>query len=104
MSDLILSLPHYHRHIAICVVQIIDTPHNFRPCVSFAGFAFYIAERCGFDKHVYLTSCLNAHNRNTCICLPETGCNARKMAVFIISQDRQTQVVKYKPAIPWQPP
>ena len=25
MSDLILSLPHYHRHIAIYVVQIIDT-------------------------------------------------------------------------------
>ena len=25
MSDLILSLPHYHRHIAINVVQIIDT-------------------------------------------------------------------------------
>ena len=24
MSDLILSLPHYHRHIAIYVVQIID--------------------------------------------------------------------------------
>ena len=25
MSDLILSLSHYHRHIAIYVVQIIDT-------------------------------------------------------------------------------
>ena len=25
MSDLILSLSHYHRRIAICVVQIIDT-------------------------------------------------------------------------------
>ena len=25
MSDLILSLLHYHRHIAIYVVQIIDT-------------------------------------------------------------------------------
>ena len=25
MSDLILSLPHYYRHIAIYVVQIIDT-------------------------------------------------------------------------------
>ena len=24
MSDLILSLPHYHRHIAIYVVQIIE--------------------------------------------------------------------------------
>ena len=25
MSDLILNLPHYHRHIAIYVVQIIET-------------------------------------------------------------------------------
>ena len=25
MSNLILGLPHYHRHIAIYVVQIIDT-------------------------------------------------------------------------------
>ena len=92
MPDLILSLPHYHRPIAICVVQIIDTPLNFRLCVSFAGFAFYIAVRCGFDKHFYLTSCLNAHNHNTCTPLPQTGCTARKMALFIISQDRQTQI------------
>ena len=59
--------------------------------MSFTGFASYIAVRCGFDKHVYLTSCLNAHNHNTCIRLPQTGCTARKMALFIISQDRQTQ-------------
>ena len=92
MPDLILSLPQYHRHIAICVVQIIDTPYNFKPCVYFAGFAFYIAVRCGFDKHLYLTNCLNAHNRNTSIRLAQTGCTVRKMALFIISQDRQTQV------------
>ena len=92
MPDLILSLSHYHRHIAICVVQKIDTPHNFRPYVSFARFAFYFAVRCGFDKHLYLTSCLNAHNHNTCIRLPQTHYTARKMAVFIISEDRQTQV------------
>ena len=73
-------------------MHIIDTPHNFRPYVSFAGFAFYIAVRCGFNKHLYLTSCLNAHNHNTCIRLPQTGCTARKMALFIISQHRQTQV------------
>ena len=59
--------------------------------VCLAGFGFYIAVRCGFDKHLYLTSCLNAHNHNTCIRLPQTGCTARKMALFIISQDRQTQ-------------
>ena len=65
--------------------------HNFRPICfrSFAGFAFYIAVRCGFDK---LTNCLNAHNHNTCIRMPQTGFTARKMARFIISQDRQTQI------------
>jgi len=60
--------------------------------MSFAGFAFYIAVRCGFDKHLYLTSCLNGHNHNTCIRLPQTGCTARKMALFIIIiEDRQTR-------------
>ena len=56
------------------------------------------------DKHLYLTSCLNVHNHNTCIRLPQTGCTARKMTLFIISQDRQTQVQTRKPAIPWQSP
>ena len=61
--------------------------------MSFTGFTFYIAVRCGFDKYLYLTGCLNAHNHNTCIRLPQKGCTARKMALFIISQDRQTQVL-----------
>ena len=45
------------------------------------------------DKHLYLTSFLNAHNHNTFTRLPQTDCTARKMALFIISQDRQTQVL-----------
>ena len=61
--------------------------------MSFTGFAFYIAVRCGFDKHIYLTSCLNAHNHSTCIRLAQRGRIARKLALFIISQDRQTQVL-----------
>ena len=61
--------------------------------MSFTGFAFYIAVRCGFDKHLYLTSCLNAHNHNTFIRLAQTGRIARKLALFIISQDRQTHVL-----------
>ena len=61
--------------------------------MSVTGFAFYIAVRCGFDKHLYLTSCLNVHKHNTCIRLAQTGCIARKLALFIISQDRQTQVL-----------
>ena len=82
MSDVILRLPHYHRHIAI---------YDFRSYVSFTGFECYIAIRCGFDKQLYLTSCLNAQNHNTYIRLPQTGCTARKMALFI-SKDRQTEV------------
>ena len=61
--------------------------------MSFKGFAFYIAVRCGFDKHLYMTSCLNAYNHSTCIRLPQTGCTARKLALFTISLDRQTQVL-----------
>ena len=91
MSDLILSLSHYHRHTAIYVIA--DNRHDVRPYVSFTGFTFYIAVHCGFDKHLYLTSCLNAHNHNTSIRLTQTGCTARKLALFIISQDRQTQVL-----------
>ena len=88
MSDLILSLPHYHRHIAIYVVLII---HTVLGPMCLTGFVFYIAY-IGFDKHTYLTSCLSAHNHNTYIRLPQTGSTARKIALFIISQDRQTQV------------
>ena len=90
MSDLILSLPHYHRHSDL---RSADNRHDVRLYVSFMGFAFYVAVRCGFDKHLYLTSCLNAHNHNTCIRLAQTGRIARKLALFIISQDRQTQVL-----------
>ena len=32
-----------------------DNRHDFRPYVSFTWFEFYIAVRCGFDKHLYLT-------------------------------------------------
>ena len=75
MSDLILSLPHYHRQSDL---RSADNRHDVRPYVSFTGFAFYIAVRCGFDKHLYQTSCLNAHNHSTCIRLAQIGCTARK--------------------------
>ena len=29
-----------------------DNRREFRPYVSFTGLAFYIAVRCGFDKHL----------------------------------------------------
>ena len=71
MSDLTLSLLHYHRHYSN--LRSADKRHSFRPYVSFTGFAFYIAVRSGFDKQLYMRSCLNAHNHNTCIRLPQTG-------------------------------
>ena len=74
MSDLILSLPHYQTHSDL---RSADNRHDARLYVSFTGFAFYIA----------------VHNHNTCIRLAQTGCTARKLALFIISQDRQTQVL-----------
>jgi hypothetical protein len=92
MSDLILSLPHYHRHIAIYVVQIIDTMLNCMCLLRDLCFILlYVV--VSINQHLYLTSCLNAHNHNTCIRLAQTGCIARKLALFIISQDRQTQVL-----------
>ena len=75
ISDLILSLPHCHRHIAIYVVQIIDTILG-RMCLL---RDLYFTLLCVVVSYLYLTSCLNAHNHNT--------------ALFIISQDRQTQVL-----------
>ena len=89
MSDLILGLSHYHRH-SHSDLRNADNRHDARLYVSFTGFAFYIAVRCGF---LHLTSCLNAHNHNTCIRMAQTGCTSRKLALFIISQDRQTQVL-----------
>ena len=85
---------HAYRHIVynnIYDLRSADNKHDFRPYVSFMGFAFYIAVRCAFDKHLYLTSCLAAHNHNTYIHLRQTDCTARKMPLFIISQVRQTQ-------------
>ena len=75
MSDVILSLPHYHRHIPIYVVQIIDTILGrmclLRICILYCCTLW-------FDKHLYLTSCLNAHDHNTCICLPPNRLNCAK--------------------------
>ena len=93
MSDLILSLPHYHRHSDLCSADNRHSPQILAVCVFLTNFAFYIAVRGGFNKHLYLTKCLNAHNHNTCIRLVQTGCTVQKMALFIISQDRQTQVL-----------
>ena len=67
----------------------------------FTGFAFYVAVRCGFDKHLYLTSYLNAHNHNTRIRLLQTGCTARKMALSLLFKIAKHM---YKPALLWQPP
>ena len=97
MSDLILSLPHYHRHIAIYVVQIIDTILG-RMCLLWDlhfTLASDIAVCCGFNKHLYLTSCLNAHNYNTCIRLPQTGCTAQKWHSSLLVKIAKHKKFKY---------
>ena len=100
MSDLMLSLPHYHRHSDLCSANNRHS-HNFRSYVSFTGFAFYIAVHCDFDNHLYLTSCLNAHNRNTCIRLPQKVVLREKWHSSLLVMIAKH---KYKPAMPWQPP
>ena len=91
MSDLILSLSHYHRHIAIYVVQIINTILGRMYLLGDLRFTLlYVVVSISI---MCLTSYLNAHNHNTCIRLAQTGCTARKLALFIISQDRQTQIL-----------
>ena len=65
MSDLVLTLSHYHRHIAIYVVQIID--------MMLLDLA--LGRMCLLRD------------------LAQTCCTARKLVPFIISQDRQTQVL-----------
>ena len=73
MSNLILSLPLSQTPSDLRSAESI---HDFGPYVSFTGFAFYIAVYVEvsqqFDEHIYLTSCLNARNHNTCIYLPQT--------------------------------
>ena len=90
MSNLILSLSHYHSHSDL---RSADNRHDVRPYVSFTGFAFYIVIPCGFDKHLYLTSCLSAHNHNTCIRLTQTGSTARKMAQVLAAIAMATTII-----------
>ena len=65
MSDLILSLSHYHKHIAIYVVQIID---------MMLGCMYLLRDLC-------FTLLYIAHNHNTCIRLAQTGCTSRKLTL-----------------------
>ena len=52
--------------------------------MSFTGFEF---------NYILLYVVVSISTYNTCIRLPQTGCTGRKLALFIISQDRQTQVL-----------
>ena len=58
MSNLILSSPHCHRLWTILGRMCILRDLNFT--------LQYIVVSQQFDKHLYLTSCLNAQNHNTC--------------------------------------
>ena len=70
ISDLALSLS--YRHIAIYIAHIVYTILG-RMCFlrdfHFAVLYFVVSQQ--FDKHLDLTSCLNAHNHNTCVHLPQ---------------------------------
>ena len=72
MSNLILSLPRYHRHIGVYVAQIVLTILN-HVChlrdLHFTLLNVLVSQQ--FDKHLYLTSYLNVHNHKTCIHLPQ---------------------------------
>ena len=50
---------------------------------------------CGFDKNLYLTSCLNAHNHNTCIRLLQTRFTARKRILHYFSRSPNTSTCCY---------
>ena len=70
MSDLILSLPHCHRHVTIYVAQIVYTILG-RMCPLVLLFTLlYVVVSQQFVKHTYLACCLNAHNHNAGIHLP----------------------------------
>ena len=81
-----------------------DNKNDFRPYVSFTGFAFYIAVRCGFDKHLYLISCLTAHNHNTCIRLPQIVYTARKWHSSLVVKIAKHNTLAANGIMPWQLP
>ena len=64
LSDLILSLPHWHRYIAIYIAHIVVTILGRMSYGMFILYCctVYVVVSQQFDKHLYLTSCLNAHN------------------------------------------
>ena len=68
-----LSLPHCHRHIMIYVVQIVRMILGRMCLLHDLHFTLlYIVVSQQFDMQSYQTSCLNAHNHNTCTHLPPT--------------------------------
>ena len=77
MSDLILSLP--HRHIMSYVVQITYMILS-RMCLlwDLHFTLLYVV----VSQHLYLISCLNAHNHNTCIHLPQNRLYSAKYGIL----------------------
>ena len=85
MPDLILRLSHCHRHrpTAIYIAQLVDTILG-RMCLlrdfHFTLLCVVVSQQ--FGKHLNPTSCLNAHNHNTCIHLPQNRLNCAKDDIF----------------------
>ena len=70
-GPLILSLPLSQTHSDLRSAESI---HGVRPYVSLRDLHFtllyvVVSQQC--DKHLYMTSCPNARNHNTCIHLPQ---------------------------------
>ena len=91
MPNLILSLPQTqtvsHKHYSD--LSSADSIYDFRPYVQFYGICIYILLTLlyivvsqQFDKHLYLTSCLNAHNHNICTHFPQNRLYCAKGGIF----------------------
>ena len=78
--------------MAIYVAQIVNSSLDL--CVFYGISMLHcctVSQQ--FDKHLYLTSCLNAHTHNTCMHCISPRQAVRKMTYFITSQGRQIQVL-----------
>ena len=75
-------------------MQIIDTPHQFKTYVSFTGFTFYIAVRCGFDKRFYIWQVFWMHVIITHVYVcPKQVVLREKWQFSLLLKIRQTQVL-----------
>ena len=96
MSDLVLSLPLCNIRVAIYLAQIVYTILGRMFLLLDLHFTLlYVVVSQQFDKHLYLTSCLNTHNHNTCIYLPQNRsyCVKDGMQKQVLAVDTMTTTI-----------